>query len=229
MISIALVEDNRLLREGMTVLLERSHDFEVVAGIASADLSMLRGLNPEVILLDMGLEDGDSLRLAETARATFPQSRIVVMDLLPTYEDVGEYVEAGAAGFIGKDATLESLVNTIRSVAQGGHEPLPSKTSTLFSVIAREAVSSGRPEALTAVRMTPQEREVIDLIAEGLENKEIAGRLHVSKHTVEGHVRNIMEKLALHTRLQIVAYSEEWDPGGATRKRMAPLENNERG
>jgi DNA-binding NarL/FixJ family response regulator len=102
-------------------------------------------------------------------------------------------------------------VSTIRSVANGRHELLLPKSSTLFSEIARHAVSAGRPEVLKAVRMTPQERKVINLIAEGLENKEIAGRLQVSTHTVKGHVRNIMEKLALHTRLQIVTYSQESD------------------
>ena len=207
-ISVALIEDNRLLREGMTVLLNRSPEFKVVASISSTDLSVLNGLGPDVILLDMGLEDGESLQVAESVKATFPESRVIAMDLLPIPEDIGEYVQAGAAGFIGKDATLEDLVSTIRSVANGRHELPPPKASTLFSEIARHAVSHGRTEALRAVRMTPQERKVINFIAEGLENKEIAGRLHVSPHTVKGHVRNIMEKLALHTRLQIVAYSQ---------------------
>ena len=209
MISVALIEDNRLLREGMTKLLNKSPDLRVVAGISSADMSVLSGVNPEVILLDLGLEDGDSLHVAETVRATFPESRIIVMDLLPVHEEIVEFVQAGVAGFIMKDATLEDLVNTIRSVANGACEPQPPGPSTLFSEIARRAVSNGRTEALNAVRMTPQEREVINLIAEGLENKEIAGRLHASIHAVKGHVRNIMEKLALHSRLQIAAYSRD--------------------
>ena len=208
MITIALIEDNLLLREGMTALLNRSPDLRVVASIPSADRSLLSGVNPEVILLDLGLEDGDSLQVAESVRATFPESRVIVMDLLPIHEDVMEFVQAGVAGFIMKDSSLEDLVSTIRSVANGDHEVLLPKSSTLFSEIARHAVSHGRPEALRAVRMTPRERKVINLIAEGLENKEIAGRLHVSTHAVKGHVRNIMEKLALHTRLQIPAYAQ---------------------
>ena len=209
MISVALIEDNRLLREGMTVLLNKSPELKVVASTSTEDRSMLSGVNPEVILLDLGLEDGDSLHVAESVRATLPESRIIVMDLLPVREDIMEFVQAGVAGFIMKDATLEDLVNTIRSVANGAHELQPPGPSTLFSEIARCAVSNGRPEALKAVRMTPQEREVINLIAEGLENKEIAGRLHASIHAVKGHVRNIMEKLALHSRLQIAAYSQD--------------------
>ena len=210
MISVAIIEDNRLLREGMTALLNKSPDIEVVAGASSADMSVFSQMTPDVILLDLGLEDGDSLEVAEGVRANFPQSRIIVMDLLPIHEEIVEFVQAGVAGFIMKDATLEDLVGTIRSVANGATNPTPGP-STLFSEIARRAVAQGRPEALKAVRMTPQERQVINLIAEGLENKEIAGRLHFSIHAVKGHVRNIMEKLALHSRLQIAAYSQDPD------------------
>ena len=84
-------------------------------------------------------------------------------------------------------------------------------TSSLFSQIARDAVARGRPEVIEAVRMTPRERQVINLIAEGLGNKQIAARLHIATHTVKSHVRNIMDKLTLHTRLQIAAYSHQQD------------------
>jgi DNA-binding NarL/FixJ family response regulator len=128
------------------------------------------------------------------------------MDLLPVHEDIVEFVHAGVAGFVMKDATVEDLMKTIRSVAAGSHVLPPEMTSTLFSEIAKEAVATGRPAALDAVRMTKREREVINHIAEGLSNKQIAARLHVSTHTVKSHVRNIMEKLTLHTRLQIAAF-----------------------
>jgi len=132
-----------------------------------------------------------------------------VMDLLPVREDIAEFVQAGVSGFIMKDATLEDLVHAIRSVADGAHVLPPQMTGTLFSQIARDAVAKGRPEALDAVRMTQREREVIELIADGLSNKEMAQRLSIATHTVKSHVRNIMEKLALHTRLQIAAYAHK--------------------
>jgi DNA-binding NarL/FixJ family response regulator len=116
-------------------------------------------------------------------------------------------VNVGVSGFMMKDATLDDLVHTIRSVAQGA-QVLPSqRTSTVFSQIAKDAIARGRPDTLDAVRMTPREREVIDLIAEGLGNKEIAARLTIATDTVKSHVRNVMEKLMLHTRLQIAAYA----------------------
>jgi DNA-binding NarL/FixJ family response regulator len=206
-IAIAVIEDNRLVREGITALLNEVPDLRVVAGTSSGDLSLLSEVRPQVVLLDLGLRNGDSLRVAERVGREFPDSRVIVMDLLPVHEDIMEFVHLGVSGFIMKDATLDDLVHTIRSVAEGAHVLPPQMTSTLFSQIAKAAVASGRPEVLDAVRMTTRERQVINLISEGLANKQIAARLHVSIHTVKSHVRNVMEKLALHTRLQIAAYA----------------------
>jgi DNA-binding NarL/FixJ family response regulator len=206
-ISVALIDDNRLVREGIAALLNQLPDLEVVAGGASGDTALLRGVNPRVVLLDLGLRDGDSLRVAEKVRREFPDAKVIVMDLLPVHEEIVEFLEAGVSGFITKDATLEELVSTIRSVAQGAPPVAPQVSGTLLSRIASEALAAGRPEAFESVRMTPREREVIDLIAEGFSNKEIAGRLRIATHTVKSHVRNIMEKLTLHTRLQIAAYA----------------------
>jgi DNA-binding NarL/FixJ family response regulator len=207
MISVALIEDNRLVREGITALLNQLPDLKVVAGASTGDTALLRTVNPQVVLLDLGLRNGDSLRVAEKVKLEFPEAKVIVMDLLPVHEDIVEFVHAGVSGFIMKDATVEDLVHTIRSVADGAHVLPPQMTGTLFSRIARDAVARGRPAVLESVRMTPREREVINLIAEGLSNKEIAGTLHVATHTVKSHVRNIMEKLTLHTRLQISAYA----------------------
>lgn len=206
-ISVALIEDNRLVREGIAALLNQLPDLKVVAGGSTGDTRMLREVNPHVVLLDLGLRNGDSLRVAESVKKEFPESKIIVMDLLPVHEEIVEFVNAGVSGFIMKDATLDELVNAIRTVAGGAHVLPPQMTGTLFSQIARDAITRGRPEVLESVRMTPREREVINLIAEGLSNKEIAGRLNIATHTVKSHVRNVMEKLTLHTRLQIAAYA----------------------
>ena len=206
-ISVAVIEDNRLVREGITALLNQLPDLRVVAGGDSDAAAAVTTIAPQVVLLDLGLRNGDSLRIAEKVRKEFPASKIIVMDLLPVHEDIVEFVNAGVSGFIMKDATLDDLVRTIRSVAEGVNVLPPQMTGSLFSQIARDAVARGRPEALDAVRMTPRERQVINLIAEGLGNKEIASRLHIATHTVKSHVRNVMEKLMLHTRLQIAAYA----------------------
>jgi len=211
MISVALIEDNRLVREGMTAMLNQMADVEVVAAGPSGDPALLRDAKPQVILLDVGLWDDDSLRVAETVRKESPESKVIIMDLLPLHEDIVDFVNAGVSGFILKDATLEDLVTTIRSVAEGAHVLPPAMTSSLFSQIAKDAVVRGRAAAMESVRMTTREREVTGLIGEGLSNKEIATRLNIATHTVKSHVRNVMEKLALHTRLQIAAYSHRQD------------------
>jgi DNA-binding NarL/FixJ family response regulator len=211
MISVALIEDNRLVREGMTAMLNQTEDFEVVAAGPSGDPALLRDAKPQVILLDVGLWDDDSLRVAETVRKESPESKVIIMDLLPVHEDIVEFVNAGVSGFILKDATFDDLVTTIRSVAEGAHVLPPAMTSSLFSQIAKEAIVRGRAAAMESVRMTTREREVTGLIGEGLSNKEIAGRLNIATHTVKSHVRNVMEKLALHTRLQIAAYAHRQD------------------
>jgi DNA-binding NarL/FixJ family response regulator len=211
MISVALIEDNRLVREGMTALLNQTEDFQVVAAGPSGDPALLRDAKPQVILLDVGLWDDDSLRVAETVKKESPESKVIIMDLLPVHEDIVEFVNAGVSGFILKDATFDDLVTTIRSVAEGAHVLPPAMTSSLFSQIAKEAIVRGRAAAMESVRMTTREREVTGLIGEGLSNKEIASRLNIATHTVKSHVRNVMEKLALHTRLQIAAYAHRQD------------------
>lgn len=206
MINIAIIEDNRLVREGITDMLNELPDMRVVLAERSLETGALRDADPHVVLLDVGLEEQDCLSLAETVRQELAQSRVIVMDLLPAHEEVVQFVNAGVAGFILKDASMEDFVGTVRSVAVGARV-LPSRmTSTLFSQIAQSAVQRGATDVLEAVRMTQREREVIAEIAVGLSNKEIAQRLNISTETVKSHVRNVMEKLALHSRLQIAAY-----------------------
>jgi len=207
MISVALVEDNRLVREGLAALLKLTADVKVVAAESSARFALLRTVQPDVILLDVELWDNDSLHVAETIKQQFPQSKVIIMDLPPVREDILEFVNAGVSGFLLKEATVEDLVSTIRAVAEGAHVLPPEMTSTLFSQIAKEALVRGRAVAAESVRMTSREREVIGLIGEELSNKEIAKRLNIATHTAKSHVRNVMEKLALHTRLQIAAFS----------------------
>jgi two-component system nitrate/nitrite response regulator NarL len=210
-ITVAIIEDNRLVREGMTDMLNELPDVKVVLAATSLEANQLKKANPHVVLLDVGLQDAQSLRLAEAVKADIEHARVIVMDLLPVHEEIAQFVNAGVAGFILKDATFEDFVETIRSVAAGARVLPPRMTGTLFSQIARAAVKRGAIDAIEAVKMTPREREVIALIAKGQSNKEIAAELNMASHTVKSHVRNIMEKLALHSRLQIAAYAHGQD------------------
>ncbi len=205
-ITVAIVDDNRLVREALTSMLNRLEDVRVIASDV-ADPAFLAREKPNVLLLDVGLRDQDSLRVAATLKKDMPDAKIIVMDLVPVNEEIVEFVNAGVSGFVLKDATFDEFIGTIRSVAAGEKVLPPRMTESLFSQIAKAAGERGREQVLEDVRMTRREREVIGLIGEGLSNKEIAKRLNIAAHTVKSHVRNVMEKLALHTRLQIAAYS----------------------
>ena len=206
MINVAIVEDNRLVRDGLTLRLNEQPDFKVSYSAATGSIEDLRTTASQVLLLDVGLEEEDSLHVAERVRTELPGVRVIVMDLLPVHEDLVDFVTTGVAGFILKDATLEDLITTIRSVAAGETILPPQMTSTLFSQIVGEAVHRGLAGVNEATGLTPRERNVVSLIGDGLSNKAIAKELGISPHTVKSHVRNVMDKLTLHSRLQIAAY-----------------------
>lgn len=206
-IRVIVVEDNRLMREGLRAMLDEQPGIRVVASLSNGD-GLLQGKNVvgDIVLLDLGLRSRNSLRLVESVKAKRPATRIIVMDLAPTQSALIEYVSAGVAGFVLKDATFANFLQTIRDVARGEKVLPPPLTSSLFSQIAALATLKGRGNPFKSVKMTKREREVVELIAEGLSNKEIAARINLAVDTVKSHVHNILEKLALHTRLEIASY-----------------------
>lgn len=187
-------------------MLDQLPDMRSVSA-AAADAAFLDEMKPDVLLLDVGLGDEDSLNVAGALAQRSPPVKVIMMDLIPMHEDIAQFVTAGVSGFVLKDATFDEFIATIRAVATGEKVLPPRMTESLFSQIATTAASRGREQVVEAVRMTRREREVIELIGEGLSNKEIAARLNIAAHTVKSHVRNVMEKLALHTRLQIAAFA----------------------
>jgi len=220
-ILVLVIEDNRLVRDGLAALLDAQPDFKVVAAAegANAGLLQVRETKPHVVLVDAALGNHDSHRLVESVKKEAPQSKVIVMDLLPAQEDVIAFIKAGANGFIVKDATIEDFVRTIRSVAEGADVVPPALTGTLLSHIVDQAVTRSTAAVLEAVQMTKREREITTLIAEGMSNKEIAQRLNIATYTVKSHVHNILEKLALHSRLQIAAHAHK---SGASPSVQAP-------
>jgi len=215
-ILILVIEDNRLLRDGLTALLDAQPDFKVVAAAEDANVGLLQlcETKPHVVLVDATLGDHDSRRVVESVRKTAPEARVIVMDLLPAEEDVIAFIKAGANGFIVKDATVEDFVRTIRSVAEGADVVPHALTRTLLShIVDRAALGHtpvlDAPGMMEGVRMTRRERDVIDLVTDGLANKEIAQRLNLAPHTVQNYVRHILEKLALHSRLQLAAFAHK--------------------
>ncbi len=191
------------------MMLKSHRDIKVVAATGDGKNTILKihELKPNVILLDLGLRSQNSLQVVEIVKKEFPQAKVIVMDLAPVQDDVLQFVKAGASGFILKDATIDDFLATIRSVAEG-EKVLPAiLNESLFSQIIDHAVDGGRTNLNKAIRMTRREQQVIGLISEGLTNKEIGQRINTATYTVKSHVHNIMEKLALHTRLEVANHA----------------------
>lgn len=208
-IQILLIEDNRLLQEGIVAILHTHSDFEVVArsedGDALHQFNLLGSL-PDIVLLDLGLEKTNSLKLMELIREEAPSVKIIAMDIVPDNVDIVEFVKAGGDGFILKNAPINDWLNTISAVARGEKVLPPKLTRSLFMQIVHDVINKNEDYPASSIQLTVREQEVVDLISEGLSNKEIAERLHIATYTVKSHVHNILEKLDLNTRLQVAAY-----------------------
>jgi DNA-binding NarL/FixJ family response regulator len=182
-IRLILIEDNRLLREGISAMLKKEPDFNVVGAFGDSDFVMdkIIELKPNVLLLDLGLTNQNSLELVKSLKEEYGDVKVIVMDLVPIQEDIMRFVEAGVSGFILKDATIPEFTRTIRSVAGGEKILPPILTGSLFSQIMDYGVKElGASKLVESVRMTNREREIVSLIAEGLTNKEIAHKLNLS-------------------------------------------------
>lgn len=210
-IRVLLIEDNRLLREGIAATINGEADMRVVGSSAGSNGTLLevRRLRPHVVLLDLGLRNKHGIRIVTSLTKEFPEISVIGLGLIPSQLDIIECVEAGASGFILKDATVADFLATVRSVAVGTKVLPPSLAGSLFSHVIENALRKGKGKLISAVRMTKRERETIALIAEGLSNKEIAQRLNIATYTVKSHVHNILEKLALHSRLQVAMLTHD--------------------
>jgi DNA-binding NarL/FixJ family response regulator len=208
---ILIIEDNRVLCEGIVSLIDGEKDMRVVATLGSGNdiLPLIQRTKPHVILLDLGLWNNERKQMLKKMRNDFLDVQLIGMGMIPSQTDIIESVEAGASGFILKDASTKEFLGTIRSVADGRKVLPPQLLDSLFSHVIENALKKGKGKLANAVKMTKREREIIALIADGLSNKEIAARLSIATHTVKSHVHNIMEKLALHTRLQIARFTHE--------------------
>ena len=209
-IRILLIEDNRLLRDGIASMLRKQTEMHVVATVGNGEnvIMKMKEHKPNILLLDLGLRSQNSLEIVKLTKQHFPEIKIIVMDLVPLQSDILEYVQAGVSGFILKDATVPEFFKTIESVYQGSQVLPTHLTSSLFTQIVEQALIKFKPSLIIeSVRMTKRERQVVGLIADGFTNKEIAQRLHLSPYTVKSHVHNILEKLSLHTRVQVANYS----------------------
>ena len=198
------------MREGICVMLKKETDITVVAAFDDSEfvIDKISELKPNVVLLDLGLPNLDSLELVKSLKEKYPNVKVIVMDLVPIQEDIMQFVGYGVSGFIVKDATIPEFTKTIRMVAAGEKILPPILAGSLFSQIVDYGVKElGPVKVIDSVKMTIREREIVGLIAIGLANKEIAFKLNLSIYTVKSHVHNILEKMALNTRVQIAIHA----------------------
>lgn len=212
-IRILIIEDNRLLREGLTKVLMKEPDFEVIKALQPDENmpSKTQLSDIDVVLLDMDLQSFDSLEVVELIKKHDQKVNVILMGIFATQSEVLEFVECGVKGFILKDATVFEFFSTIRAVASD-EKVLPAYlTESLFAQIVEKSLEDPCAEDLIndSVRITQREKDVIELIAEGLSNKEIAEKLYLSPYTIKSHVHNILEKLTLNSRLQISKYARD--------------------
>lgn len=204
MIRVLIADDHAIVRRGIRALLSESGGFEVVAEAANGQETVLRAAEtkPDVILMDLLMPGMDGIEATRRITSQQPGSRILVLTSFAADNKVFPAIKAGAQGYLLKDSSPEELVRAIRQVFRGEPALHPTIARKLLQEIAHPADLQPAPEALT-----PREMEVLQLIAQGLSNQEIADAIAVSEPTVRTHVSRILGKLHLASRTQAALYA----------------------
>jgi len=207
-IHIFIADDNRLLREGLVSMLSEQEDIIVLGSAASGRkaLAQIKELRPEVALIDIGMPEKDGIEVTQALHRDMPEVKVIILGMPDLTDEILACIEAGAAGYVLKEASFDSLVETIRSAQRGESFCSPRMAASLFSRVAELA---GEQIPQSSVKLTPREVQIINQIADGLSNKEIAQKLSIEVQTVKNHIHNILDKLQLHNRLEAVQYARE--------------------
>ncbi|GAT65498.1 luxR family transcriptional regulator [Planomonospora sphaerica] len=211
MIRVMLVDDQELLRTGFRMVLGAQPDVEVVAEAADgrAAVEVLRGVEVDVVLMDVRMPVMDGVEATRLIRAVEGGPRVLILTTFDLDEYVFAALKAGASGFLLKDVPPVDLVSAIRSVHGGDAVVAPSATRRLLERFAVHLPASGGVEPGAVSGLTAREREVLVLVARGLSNAEIAGRLELAEATVKTHLGRVLAKLGLRDRAQVVVFAYE--------------------
>jgi len=203
MIRILLADDHPMVRQGLRALLERDPELEVVGEAQDGRAAVDRAgkLRPDVVLLDIAMPDLNGLEALEKICKQSPAPKVLLLSMFADVEHILRAVRAGAAGYLLKEGLAEELVEAVHIVCKRAQFYLSRAITNRW---LREVITRGRPPAEP---LTPREREVLELIARGLTNKEIAVELRLSVKTVETHRARLMEKLDLHTAAGLIRYA----------------------
>jgi len=211
-IRVLIIHRSRLIREGFAFVLAHQESMSVIGSVAGVGevVGDLERVRPDVILLDLCLPDRGGLRDAQWIREVLPGAKILMTGLSELESDVLACFEAGAAGYLPQEASLEELLNSIQAVAAGEVLCSPKVTALLVSRIAEASRERELRRVQGLPNLTRRELEIIALVEEGLSNKEIAVRLEIEIPTVKTHIHNILEKLQLDGRREAAQYVREW-------------------
>jgi two-component system response regulator NreC len=206
-IRVLVVDDHTLVRDGVCALLALTGDIELVGEAANGSeaLQIVKELEPDVVLMDIAMPIMGGLEATRRIHKEFPRTRVLVLTQYDDKEYVFPVIEAGASGFISKVAASSELASGIRSVYQGDSYLSPSVAKLLVEDYQHRL--NGRVRHDPYEHLTNRERDVLKLVAEGYTTQEIADRLVVSPKTVEGHRTNLMAKLGIHNRTELVKYA----------------------
>ena len=209
-IRVLVVDDHALFRRGLEMVLAQESDIEVVgeAGDAVAAVERAAALLPDVVLLDVRMPKGSGIEACVEIKEVAPSARIIMLTISDEEADLYEAIKAGATGYLLKEISIDEVASAVRAVYDGQSLISPAMASKLLTEFALMAKRSNeRTEQVPTPRLTERELEVLKLVARGLNNRDIARELFISENTVKNHIRNILEKLQLHSRMEAVVYA----------------------
>jgi len=208
-IRVLVVDDHALFRRGLQMVLEQEPDIEVV-GEASDGGEAVRSAAetlPDIVLMDVRMPRGSGIEACTAIHEAVPSTKIIMLTISDEEADLYEAIKAGATGYLLKEISIEEVATAIRSVHGGQSLISPSMASKLITEFAAMTRRSGDRQQVAAPRLTDREMEVLKLVAKGLNNRDLAKQLFISENTVKNHIRNILEKLQLHSRMEAVVYA----------------------
>jgi DNA-binding NarL/FixJ family response regulator len=206
-IRLLLVDDHEVVRTGLRMLLESQSDIKIIAEASTGEeaLEMVRKYHPDVVVMDITLPDITGIEATRRIKDENPDVAVVALTIHEDEQYFFAMLQAGVSGYVPKRAAPEDLINAIQVAHAEEVYIYPSLAKTLVSDFIGRAQTESDEASLEV--LTPREQEVLELLAEGLTNEEIADALVISKHTVARHRENLMRKLKLHSRSELVKYA----------------------
>jgi DNA-binding NarL/FixJ family response regulator len=208
-LKVMIVDDHALFRRGLEMVLEQEPDIDVIGEAADGAEAIQKAqeLMPDVVLMDVRMPKRSGIEATQEIRDLLPHAKILMLTISDEEADLYDAIKAGASGYLLKEISIEEVADAIRSVWAGQSRISPSMASKLLNEFAAMSKRTDERKEVPAPRLTDREMEVLRLVAEGLNNREIGERLFISENTVKNHIRNILEKLHLHSRMEAVVYA----------------------